>query len=99
MNSESSPLFAHIPLFLANIYFEFQVYMFSNGRDMTNCHSFCTMMMTIAISPVFSENSRAKYCGKEENAGNQTNLMIRVPFRLVHCKLPQHREVKDFVIW
>ena len=42
INLKSSLLFLHIPLFEVNIYFEFQVYVFSNGRDMTKCHSFCT---------------------------------------------------------
>ena len=70
MNLELSPLFVQIPLFILNIYFEFQVYMFSNGRDMTKCHSFCITTTTtttdnydaktIAIPWVFSENCRAK---------------------------------------
>ena len=38
MNSKLSPLFVHISLFIGKIYFEFEVYMFSNGRDMTKCH-------------------------------------------------------------
>ena len=40
---ELSSLFVHIPLFIVNLYFEIQVhvYMFSNGRYMTKCHSFC----------------------------------------------------------
>ena len=43
-NLELFPLFVHIPLFIVYIlYFEFQVYMFSNGRNMTKCHSFCTL--------------------------------------------------------
>ena len=62
MNLELSPLFVHIALFVVNIYFEFQVYMFSNGRDMTKGHSFLHEddAKAIAISWVFSENSRAK---------------------------------------
>ena len=31
-----SLIFTYIPLFIKNIYFEFQVYKFSNGRNMTN---------------------------------------------------------------
>ena len=31
---------------MVNIYFEFQVYMFNNGRDMTKCDLFSTSMMT-----------------------------------------------------
>ena len=42
--------------------------MFSNGRDMTKCHSFCTTTLTkknadakaTAIPPVFFENSQAR---------------------------------------
>ena len=42
-NLNLSSLFAHIPFLIVNIYFEFQVYMFSNNRDMTkNIHIFCT---------------------------------------------------------
>ena len=29
--------FVHISLLIVNIYFEFQVYVFSNGRDLTKC--------------------------------------------------------------
>ena len=63
MNLELSLLFVHIPLLIVNIYFEFQVYMFSNGRDMTKCHSFCmptaitTNPKAIAISQVFSKKT------------------------------------------
>ena len=35
INSELSPLFVHISHVKVNTYFEFQVYMFSNSRDMT----------------------------------------------------------------
>ena len=37
MKLELSPLFVYIPLFIVNVYFEFQVYIFCNGRDMTKC--------------------------------------------------------------
>ena len=60
MNLELSPLFVHIPLFKVNIYFEFQVYMFSKGKDMTKCQFLHNDIMTIAIPQVFFENSRAK---------------------------------------
>ena len=50
-NFELSPLFLHIPLLIVNIHFEFQVYMFSNGRDMTKCLSFCTKTTTTTCTP------------------------------------------------
>ena len=65
MNLELSPLFVSIPLKIVNIYFEFHVYMFSNGSHMTKYHSFCTTTMTdnnvkaLSKPRVFSENSRA----------------------------------------
>ena len=59
MNLELYPLVVHIPISVVNIYFEFQAYMFSNGRDMTKCHSFCKTAMMPRIPQVFSENSRA----------------------------------------
>ena len=40
MNLELLPLFIHIPLFRVNIYFEFQVYIFSNGREMIKMSTF-----------------------------------------------------------
>ena len=40
MNLELSSMFVHIPLFIVNIYFEFQVYIFSRCREMTKCQSF-----------------------------------------------------------
>ena len=48
MNLELSLLFVYIPHFIVNMYFEFQVnIMFTNGRDMTKCHSICmTTTMT-----------------------------------------------------
>ena len=46
LNLELSPLFVHIPLLIVNTHFQFQVYMFSNGTDMTKCHSFCTIETT-----------------------------------------------------
>ena len=47
INLVLSPLFVHIPIFIVNIYFEFQVYMFRNGRDITKCHSFCIKTTTM----------------------------------------------------
>ena len=52
----------HIPLFKVNIYIEFQVYMFSNGRDMTECQFLHDKQddnnnaaaQTLAIPQVFS---------------------------------------------
>ena len=37
MNLELFLLFVHTTLFIVHKYFEFQVYMFSNGRGMTKC--------------------------------------------------------------
>ena len=72
MNLELSPLFVHIPLLIVNIYFEFQVYMFSNGRD--NYDKMSQFLndddnhdddgndnrKAITTPQVFSENSRAE---------------------------------------
>ena len=64
MNSALSPLILHIPFSIVNTYLEFQVYMFSNDRDMTKCHRFLhddnDDTKAIAIPQVFSENRRAK---------------------------------------
>ena len=65
---ELSPLVVYISLLIVKIYSQFQVYMFSNGRDMTKCQSFCTTTMmnqdddnddtkAAAIPRVFSKNS------------------------------------------
>ena len=59
------PLVCTYSPFYKNIYFEFYVYMFCNGRDMTKGHRFCpsttmTMPRLHAIPQVFSEDSRAK---------------------------------------
>ena len=55
MNLELSPLFVHIPFFRVNIYFEFQVYLFNNGRDMTKCQFLHDndSAKAIALSQVF----------------------------------------------
>ena len=46
------------PPFIENTYFEFQVYMFNNGRDMTKCQFLPDSdAKAIAILWVFSENS------------------------------------------
>ena len=39
---ELSSLIAWIALWIVNTYSEFQVNIFSNNRDITKCHSFCT---------------------------------------------------------
>ena len=49
INLKLSPLFVLISLFYSE-----QVYMFSNGRDRTKCHSFCTLTtstMTTTTTP------------------------------------------------
>ena len=51
---------------MVNIYFEFHVYMFSNGTDMTKCqflHDHNDDAKAVAIPQAFSENSRAKNVG------------------------------------
>ena len=67
MNLELSPLFVHNLLFIVKIYFDFQVYMFSNDRGMTKSPSFFIDddnenydAKAIAIPWVFFENSQAK---------------------------------------
>ena len=61
-----SPLIVWVAFLIINIYFEFQVYMFNNGRDVTKCHFLhnndCSIAdaKAIAIPRVFSENSQAK---------------------------------------
>ena len=60
LNLELTPLFVHIPLF---VFFEVQVYMFSNGRDMTKCqclHDDNDDAKAIALPWIFYENSRAE---------------------------------------
>ena len=42
MHFELSPLIVWIALWIVNTYFEFQVNIFSNNRDISKCHSFCT---------------------------------------------------------
>ena len=67
MNLEVSPLFVHIPLFVMNINFELQVYIyiFSNGRDRTKCqflhgdNDVNDNAKILAIPRVFSEKCRA----------------------------------------
>ena len=53
MNLELSPSFAHVPLLIVNIiiFWVSSIYIFSNGRDMTKCHSFCTITTTTTTKP------------------------------------------------
>ena len=63
MNLELSPLFVHIPLFIVNINFDFQVYLFSNSTNKTKCQFLQDdheNAKGIAIPLVFSESSPAK---------------------------------------
>ena len=57
MHFELSLLIIWIALWIVNTYFEFQVIIFSNKRDITKCQSFYTPPMT-TIPRVFSENSQ-----------------------------------------
>ena len=59
MNFELPPLFVHIPLFIVNIKFDFQVYLFSNGRGMTKCQFLHDNTKATEIPRDFYENSRA----------------------------------------
>ena len=64
-------MFVHIPLFVMSIYVELQVYMFSDGKDMTKCQflhhddndndddDVNDDAKVLAIPRFFSENSRA----------------------------------------
>ena len=75
MNLELFPLFVCIYLCIVNIYFEFQIYMFSNGGDMTTYQQFLynnDAAKAIAIPSVSSENSRAKnHCPFEFQLGTR----------------------------
>ena len=73
MNFKISPLFVHIPLFTVNIYFEFQVYMFSNGRDNDKMSQFLhdDDAKATAIPRAFTGNSRAK---KHNNINNNKDF-------------------------
>ena len=95
MNLDLSLLFVHILLFIVNIYFEFQVYMYSNGRYMTKFQSLHhddnddnNTTKAIAIPQVFSQNSQAKnvpgraqnIVGKGNNSGYHHFLHISTMF-------------------
>ena len=62
MNLQLSPLSVYISHFTVNMYFQFQLYIFTNGWDTINCQFLHDNDNTKAIvkPPVFSENSRAK---------------------------------------
>ena len=67
MHFELSSVIVWIDFCTVNTYPEFQVNIFSNNRDITKCHSFCTTTTTdnddakaIAIPRVFSKNGLAK---------------------------------------
>ena len=57
-----------------NIYFEFQVYVFSNGSNMTKCHNFCTTTIDNNTTKAIAMNLKKKpfenIVRKGENAGN-----------------------------
>ena len=64
MHFELSPLIVWITLWIVNTYSGFQVNIFSNNRDITNCQCFCTTMTTTPRLKQYlgfsSKNSRAK---------------------------------------
>ena len=51
MHLELSPVIVQVTFLIVNLYSEFQVNMFSNGRDITKLHSFCVSMMTTRQTP------------------------------------------------
>ena len=61
MHFELSPLTEWIGLWIVNIYAEFQVNIFSNKRDITQCHSFNTMTtMTMPRLVFFPKTAKIK---------------------------------------
>ena len=61
-----SPLSVWIALSIVNTYYEFEVNIFSNNRDIKKCLKFLQDNddgKAIAVPWVFSENSRAKTAG------------------------------------
>ena len=62
MHFELFPLIVWIALWIVNAYSKFQVNISNNNRDIANSndHSNNNNVKTVAITQVFSENSRAK---------------------------------------
>ena len=98
MHFEFSPLIVWIALWIVNTYSEFQVNIFSNNRDITKCHSFCTTTSdndddkAIAIPLIFSENIRAKNTDPYQVAQpEQSDIVETFSYLSIFCMSEDHK--------